>query len=109
MRRLLDSLPPLIAPDYEYDGSYTFMIVLDVESTGLVPSTGSILSLGAIDLDEPENRFYEECRIWDGAHVTDEALAINGFTREQIEDPSKMKEAELAAAFVAWAVWRATQ
>lgn len=103
MRRLRDSLLPLIAPDYEYDGSYSFMIVLDVESTGLVPSTGSILSLGAIDLDDPENRFYEECRIWDGAHVTDEALAINGFTREQIEDPSKMTEAELAAAFVAWA------
>ena len=25
--------------------------------------------------------------------MTDEALAINGFTREQIEDPSKMTEA----------------
>ncbi|HEX5774801.1 MAG TPA: 3'-5' exonuclease [Candidatus Paceibacterota bacterium] len=79
------------------------MIVLDVETTGLVPSTCSILSLGAVDLDEPENQFYEECRIWDGAHITEEALSINGFTTEEIRKPEKRSEAELVAAFIAWA------
>ncbi len=79
------------------------MIVLDVESTSLNPVTGSILSLGALDLDDPTNQFYDECRIWDGAHVTDEALAINGFTREQITDSSKQTEEELVKAFIAWA------
>ncbi len=82
------------------------MIVLDVESTSLVPETGSILSLGALDLDEPTNQFYDECRIWEGAHVTDEALVINGFSQEEIRDPSKKSEAELIAAFVAWATDR---
>jgi DNA polymerase III epsilon subunit-like protein len=82
------------------------MIVLDVESTSLSPITGSMLSLGALDLDEPTNQFYDECRIWDGAHVTDEALAINGFTREEITDTSKKTEAELVAAFIAWATDR---
>ncbi|MDB5195314.1 MAG: polymerase 3-5 exonuclease subunit [Parcubacteria group bacterium] len=82
------------------------MIVLDVESTSLSPVTGSMLSLGALDLDEPANQFYDECRIWDGAHVTDEALAINGFTREGITDPNKKTEAELVAAFIAWATDR---
>ncbi|MDB5189334.1 MAG: polymerase 3-5 exonuclease subunit [Parcubacteria group bacterium] len=82
------------------------MIVLDVESTGLDPLTGSILSLGALDLDEPTNQFYDECRIWEGADVADEALAINGFTREEIQDPVKKTEAELIAAFVAWATDR---
>jgi DNA polymerase III epsilon subunit-like protein len=82
------------------------MIVIDVESTGLDTKNGSILSLGALDLDEPTNQFYDECRIWEGAHVTDEALAINGFTREEIQDPAKKTEAELIAAFVAWATGR---
>jgi DNA polymerase III epsilon subunit-like protein len=84
------------------------MIAIDVESTSLDPVTGSILSLGAIDIDEPTNQFYDECRIWDGAHVTDEALAINGFSQDDIRDPSKKSEAELIAAFVAWATDRPT-
>jgi DNA polymerase III epsilon subunit-like protein len=82
------------------------MIVLDVESTSLNPVTGSMLSLGALDLDEPTNQFYDECRIWDGAHVTDEALAINGFSKEEIIDSAKKSEAELVAAFIAWATDR---
>jgi DNA polymerase III epsilon subunit-like protein len=82
------------------------MIVLDTESTGLDPERCSIVSLGAVDLDEPTNQFYEECRIWEGAHITDEALAIHGFSREEITDPSKMSEAELIRAFIAWAMDR---
>lgn len=79
------------------------MIVLDVESTGLIPERCSILSLGAVDLEDPTNQFYDECRIWDGAHVTEDALKINGFSKEEIEDPAKKSEAELVAAFIAWA------
>jgi DNA polymerase III epsilon subunit-like protein len=44
-----------------------------------------------------------ECRIWDGAHVMDEALAVNGFSREEIADPKKPTEADLTHAFKAWA------
>ena len=44
------------------------MIVLDTESTGLNPLTDSILSIGAIDLNDPTNQFYDECRIWDGGY-----------------------------------------
>lgn len=82
------------------------MIVLDVETTSLDTRRGSILSLGALDLDEPTNQFYDECRIWDGAHVADEALAINGFTKEEITSPARKSEADLIAAFVAWATDR---
>lgn len=82
------------------------MIVLDVESTSLDPRTGSILSLGALDLDEPSNQFYDECRIWDGAHVEEAALAVNGFSQEEIRDEGKKTEAELVGAFVAWATAR---
>lgn len=67
------------------------------------PETGSILSLGALDLDEPTNQFYDECRVWEGAHIEDAALAVNGFSREEATDPNKKSEAELVKAFIAWA------
>lgn len=82
------------------------MIALDVETTGLDPFTCSIVSIGAVDTDEPTNQFYDECGVWEGAHITDEALAINGFKREEITGSSKKSEAELIRAFVAWATDR---
>lgn len=82
------------------------MIVLDVESTGLNPRTGSIVSLGAVDFFDPTNQFYEECRVWEGAEIHDEALAINGFSREAVLSPEKQSEADLIASFVAWATDR---
>lgn len=82
------------------------MIVLDVESSGINPRTHSILSLGAIDLDEPTNQFYDECRMWDGAQIDAQATAINGIDETQATDLSKKTEAELIRAFVAWATDR---
>lgn len=82
------------------------MIALDIETTGINPRKGSILSLGALDTDEPTNQFYDECRAWDGAHIDDEALAVNGFTREEAVDASKKSEAELVQAFLAWVMDR---
>lgn len=82
------------------------MIVLDVEATGTNPVVHSILSIGALDLDEPTNQFYDECRVWEGAKLEDEAFAINGFTREEATDKAKKTEGELVAAFFAWAMDR---
>ncbi len=82
------------------------MIVLDIESTGLSPESNSILSIGALDLDNPTNQFYDECRAWDGAHIEDEALAINGFTREEVTNPGRKSEEEVIKAFIAWATDR---
>ena len=79
------------------------MLVLDVEATGTEAHKHSIVSLGALDLAHPENRFYEECRVWEGAHIMDEALAVNGFTKEQVTDKTKQSEAELVHAFMQWA------
>ncbi len=84
------------------------MIVLDVESSGLVAERHSILSIGALDLNDPTNQFYEECQVWDGAEISDEALAVNGFTREEITAQGSTKQTEegLIRAFVAWAMDR---
>lgn len=79
------------------------MIFVDIEATGLDPRTHSILSIGAIDLANPTRQFYEECRAWDGAHISDEALQVNGFTKEEAVDPTKQTEGEAVRLFLAWA------
>ncbi len=78
------------------------MIVIDIESSGTEAKVHSILSLGAIDFDNLTDQFYEECRAWEGAHIMDDALEVNGFSREEATDPAKKTEAELITAFLAW-------
>ncbi|MEK7150485.1 MAG: exonuclease domain-containing protein [Patescibacteria group bacterium] len=79
------------------------MIVVDVESSGVDPIKHSVLSIGAIDFSNPKNQFYGECRVWDGAHIMDEALVVNGFTKEQITDSEKQTEELLIKSFLLWA------
>lgn len=78
------------------------MLIIDIEASGTNYEKHSIVSLGAIDFDNPEKRFYRECRIWDGAHIMDEAMAVNGFTHEQVMDERKMTEGELVQEFLEW-------
>lgn len=78
------------------------MIVIDVEATGVVYHKHSIISIGAIDFENPDRQFYEECRIWDGAEINDQSLAITGFSREEVTDPQRKTEGEIVRAFLAW-------
>lgn len=78
------------------------MLVVDVEASGLDAEKNSILSVGALDLRRPQKQFYEECRAWDGAHIEDQALEVNGFTKEQATDPSKQTEADVVHKFLAF-------
>ena len=78
------------------------MIILDVEASGTEYQKHSIVSLGALSLENPGNQFYQECRIWDGAHIMEGALEVNGFTEAEITDETKPTEAELITAFMKW-------
>lgn len=78
------------------------MIAVDVETSGISPQKNSILSIGAVDMSDPDNTFYGECRAWDGAEIQEEALAVNGFTMQQATDPLRMTEAELIIKFKEW-------
>ena len=78
------------------------MLVLDIEASGLGYDTHSIVSIGALDLNNPTNQFYGECKVWDGAEISDEGLAVNGFSREEVTDENKMTEAELLRNFIDW-------
>lgn len=78
------------------------MIIIDIEASGTNYEKHSIVSIGAVDFDHPENQFYGECRIWEGARIMDGALEVNGFTEAEITDASKMTEAELVQQFLEW-------
>jgi DNA polymerase III epsilon subunit-like protein len=78
------------------------MLILDIEASGTNYAKHSIVSIGALDFKNPENRFYGECRIWDGAHIMEGALKVNGFTEAEITDPAKKSEGELVKEFLAW-------
>lgn len=78
------------------------MIIVDIEASGTEPHIHSIVSIGAIDFSAPERRFYEECRVWEGAHIMDGALEVNGFTEAQITDPQKQPESEAVTKFLEW-------
>jgi DNA polymerase III epsilon subunit-like protein len=78
------------------------MIIVDVETTGTDPRVHSLLSIGAIDFNNPENRFSEECRMFEGAKIEKEATLINGIDEKQATDPSKQSDKELIEHFFQW-------
>lgn len=78
------------------------MIVIDVEASGTDYQKHSIVSIGALDFSDPTRRFYGECHIWEGAHIMEGALAVNGYTEAEITDKNKQTEAELVQAFLEW-------
>ncbi|MDB5204157.1 MAG: hypothetical protein JWP09_185 [Candidatus Taylorbacteria bacterium] len=78
------------------------MIVVDVETSGTDPRYHSLVSIGAIDFDNPSDVFFKECRVFDGAKIEDSALAINGMTREQVANPAKPTDGEIVADFILW-------
>jgi len=76
------------------------MIVVDIETTGLDGNKSSIVSIGAVSFEDSTKTFYEECKIWDGAIVLNEALLINGFTESDIKNETKKTEAEIVEDFI---------
>lgn len=79
------------------------IISVDVETTGVDAEKNSIVSIGAVDTGNPENTFYMECNVWDGAEINDTALRVNGFERvDIIENPDKVSEAEAIKEFFRW-------
>ena len=78
------------------------MLAVDVEASGTEYNKHSIVSIGALDLEDPSRQFYGECKIWDGAGIMQSALQVNGFTEAEITDQSKKTEAEITQEFIAW-------
>ncbi len=60
--------------------------------SGLDIEKCAVVSVGAIDLKNPEKRIYIEMRPFDGAYLDPEALLINGFTEETLKSLSLSQE-----------------
>lgn len=78
------------------------MIVLDIETTGLDPEENGIVSIGALDINNPDDYFYEECRIREGERIDPNALEVNGFSVEECRDKNRQSTRELLQHFEAW-------
>ncbi|HEC30622.1 MAG TPA: 3'-5' exonuclease [Candidatus Yonathbacteria bacterium] len=80
------------------------MIVIDGEMSGVNPQKNSLVSFGAVDFNNPDRTFYEECRVWEGedAEIDPEGLAVNGFTEEEVTSPDRQSVEELAQKFYDW-------
>jgi len=61
------------------------MIVVDVETTGLLPWKHGIISIGAVNYDDPTQYFYGEGRPNAVCEITEGALEVNGYTREDLK------------------------
>ncbi len=78
------------------------MIIVDVETSGTDPRYHSLISIGAIDFDNPTDTFFKECYVFEGARIEDESLLINGSSKEELFDKSKQSEAEIVKDFLDW-------
>lgn len=78
------------------------MIVLDIETSGLYPEKHGIWQIGAMDLDNPQNHFLEECRIDDNEEIFPQTLDIIGKTEEQLRDKTKQSQKEILESFFKW-------
>lgn len=78
------------------------MIIIDIETTGLDPRKHSLLSIGAVNFNNPEETFYGECRIFDGADIMEEVLEMNGFTVDGVIDKKKQSPSDLIKSFIEW-------
>lgn len=59
------------------------MIVVDVETGGIDPLKNPLLSIGAVEFENPTNQFYSEISPSEGLEITEEALQVNGINIEE--------------------------
>lgn len=79
------------------------MIILDIEATGLDSIACGIIDIGAVDFSNPENTFYAQCCVREGAKIQEQALEYNGYTLKDIQNSSLPSEKEVITAFQKWA------
>lgn len=78
------------------------MLWLDVETTGLSPRKNAVASIAALANWNTEGCFYSELRPFEAAELDEKALQVNGFTREQLFDPARPSETQVANEFNEW-------
>jgi DNA polymerase III epsilon subunit-like protein len=85
------------------------MIVVDIEASGIDNNKCGIWQIGAIEIENPENTFLEECRIepeyefvFEGNWVGKTVEETIGKTETELRDPKKQSEKQLLENFFKW-------
>ncbi|MCL4399135.1 3'-5' exonuclease [Candidatus Parvarchaeota archaeon] len=78
------------------------MIFLDIETSGLDFRKHGILSIGALEYENPSNQFYSEARLGPDMDADPRALRVNGFSENQIRDTKKQDLESLLKSFSGW-------
>lgn len=81
------------------------ILELDFETTGLCERECGIVEIGARWHTEDGSRvgkFFRECRPREGALVEEEALKVNGYTKERVFDAARMPEAQAIVELLAF-------
>lgn len=78
------------------------LVVVDVETTGIDANKYSLVSIGAVSIEDPSKTFYGECSIWPGAAVDEGALRVNGMSMADITSAERKTEAQLVKEFIDW-------
>ena len=77
-------------------------IMVDVESDGPIPGDYSMISLGAVVVEQnPQNGFYRQIKPISDKWIP-EALAVSGFTREQTFGDDFLGAKEVMQNFEGW-------
>ena len=79
------------------------MIALDIESSGLDSGSCGIWQIGALELENPQNSFFEEARIDKEDIIIEEALELTGKTEADLRDSGKQSQKQLILNFLEWA------
>lgn len=77
------------------------LVSIDVEASGPSPSTGSLLSIGACLVENPQIALYLELKPLPGQPWSEDAERIHGLSRRQLEESGL----EAAAAMQRLAAW----
>jgi len=78
------------------------MIVVDLEFTEFNFLKSGIWQIGAIELENPENVFLDECRIDDEDEIMAGALKVVGKTEAELRDKGKQSQKQLLEKFFKW-------
>lgn len=82
------------------------MIVVDIETSGLDFNRCGIWQIGAIELENPENVFFEEARIDDEDEIVNEGkrsvFEVTGRNEKELRAVDKKSQKELIERFFKW-------
>ena len=79
------------------------MIVVDIETSGMLDSNVGIWQIGAVEFENPSNSCLEDGRIDDSDVVEEGALIVTGKTEGELRDRNKQAQSLLIERFFNWA------